>query len=132
MAIVRWDPFLQPFFRWPRWLEESEWPEQKGLKIYEAGDKIVAEAVVAGVPAKDVVATVENGVLTIKAEAEEKEEKKAVKRFRAYKYYYTAALSGGDWTKAKAEIEDGVVTVTIPKAVATKPKKIKVTAKKKV
>lgn len=138
MAIIRWDPFaLRPWFRWPRWMEEWEWPEwtepSRGLRIHETDKNIIAEAVVAGVPAENVEVTIEDGVLTIKAEAEEKEEKKKAKRYAAYKYYYTAALAGGQWDKAKAEIEDGVVTISIPKVEerVAKPKKIKVTAKKK-
>lgn len=132
MAIIRWDPFaLRPWFRWPRWMEEWDWPEpSRGLKIHETKENIVAEAVVAGVPADEVKVTIEDGVLTIKADAKIKEEKKDVKRYQAYQYYYTAALSGGQWDKAKAEVEDGVVTITIPKAVAAKPRRIKVIAKK--
>ncbi len=136
MAIIKWKPFaFQPFFRWPRWLEEWEEPEwgevSRGLRIHETEKDIVAEAVVAGVPAENIEVNIEDGVLAIKAEAEEKEEKKKAKYYQTYKYYYTAALSGGDWSKAKAEVEDGILTVTIPKAEAAKPKKIKVTAKKK-
>ena len=135
MAIIRWDPFtLRPWFRWPRWLEEEglEWPESsRGLRIHETDQDIIAEAVVAGVPAENVEVTIEDGILTIKAEAEEKETKKKGARYAAYKYYYTAALTGGQWDKAKAEVEDGIVTITIPKIAAVKAKKIKVTAKKK-
>lgn len=129
MAIIRWDPFgLRPRFHWP---EEWEWPEtSRGLKVHETEKNIVAEAVVAGVPAENVEVNIEDGVLTIKAEAKEEEKKKKSARFAAYQYYYTAALAGGQWNKAKAEIEDGVVTVTIPKAEAAKPRKIKVTARK--
>ena len=39
------------------------------------------------------------------------------------------ALSGGQWNKAKAEVEDGVVIVTIPKAAAARSKKVRVAAK---
>jgi HSP20 family protein len=136
MAIMRWDPFhLRPFSRWPKWFGdwdwESEWPKQRGLRIRETDKDIVVEAVVAGVPAKDVEVNIEDGVLTIKAEAEEKEKKKKEEKYASYRYYYTTALSGGNWPKARAEIEDGVVTVTIPKAEEAKPQKIKITTKKK-
>lgn len=132
MAIVKWDPLLpHPWFRFPRWLEDWDWTEpSRGLRLQETDKEIIAEAVVAGVPAEKVEVNIEDGVLTIKASAEEKEEKKKTKRYQAYEYYYTAALSGGQWDRAKAEIEDGVLTVTIPKAKAAKPQKIKVAAKK--
>ncbi len=124
------DPFRH-WFAWPRWMEEFEEPTmQRGLKIHETNKNIVVEAVVAGVPAKDVDVHIEHGVLTIKAEAKEEEKKKKVYRAASYQYYYTTALSGGAWDKAKADIEDGVVTVTIPKAKAARPRKITVKAKK--
>jgi HSP20 family protein len=132
MAIVRWNPLgLGPWGRFPRLFDEdSDWLESsRSLRIRETDKEIIAEAVVAGVPADKVNVNIEDGVLTIKASSEEKEEKKKVQRYQAYEYYYTAALAGGQWEKAKAEIEDGVLTVKIPKALA-KPKKIQVTAKK--
>lgn len=128
--LTQWDP-LKCWFAWPRWMEEFEDASyQKGLKIHETEKDIVAEAVVAGVPGKDVEIHIEDGVLTIKAE--KTEEKKDKKEYRAsgYQYYYTAALSGGQWDKADAEIEDGVVKVTIPKAVSARPRKITVKTKK--
>jgi len=122
MAITKWDPFL----RLPRWFDEFDEPGSRGLKIRETADSIIAEAVVAGVPAKNIEVHIEDGVLTIKAEAKEEEEH----RTSSYQYYYTAALSGGAWDKAEADIENGVVTVTIPKAESARPRKITVKTKK--
>ena len=99
--------------------------------IRETSKSIIAEAVVAGVPAKDVGVHIEDGVLTIKAEKTEEKKKKGEYKALTYQYYYTAALSGGQWDKTKAEIEDGVVKVTIPKAEAVRPRKITVKAKAK-
>ena len=132
MAIVHRDPFaFQPWFHFPRWMEEWDWPKpSRGLRIHETDKNIIAKAVVAGIPANEIEVTIEDGILTIKAETEEKEEKKKARRYAAYQYYYTTALSGGQWNKTKAEIEDGVVTVTIPRVAMAKPKRIKVTAKK--
>jgi len=118
MPITKWDPFL----RLPRWFDEFEEATSRGLKIRETEDTIVAEAVVAGVPPKNVKVHIEDGVLTIKAEAKEEE--------KEYSYYYTAALAGGAWDKADAEIEHGIVKVTIPKAEAAKPRKITVKERK--
>jgi HSP20 family protein len=131
-TIIRRDPFFGHLFGWPRWIDEFDRPRMhQNLNIRETGKDIIAEAVVAGVPAKDIEVHIEDGVLTIKAEKKEEEKKKGEYRAAAYQYYYTAALSGGQWDKAKAEIEDGVVTVTIPKAKAARPKKITVKARGK-
>lgn len=128
-SLTRWDP-LRHWFAWPKWMDEfEETATQRGLKIHETDKDIVVEAVVAGVPAKDVEIHIEDGVLTIKAEAKEEEKKRKEYRAAAYQYYYTCALSGGQWDKAKAEVKDGVVTVTIPKTEAARPRKITVKAK---
>jgi len=116
MAITKWEPF-----RFPSFFEEFE-PTQRGLKIHETDKDLIAEAVVAGVSADDVEVHIEDGVLTIKAEVNEEN--------RAYQYYYTAALSGGQWNKAEADIENGIVTITIPKQEAARPQKITVRQKK--
>lgn len=126
MAITKWDPFI----RWPRWLDEFEEPTSRNLKIHETNDNIIAEAVVAGVPSQDVEIHIEDGVLTIKAEAKKEAKDKDEYQSSAYQYYYTAALSGGAWDKAEAEIEHGVVKVTVPKAAAARPRKITVKEKK--
>lgn len=111
----------------------DEWEEtsqQKGLRIHETDKNIVAKAVVAGVPADKVEVHIEDGVLTIKAESGQEKEKKGEYSATSYQYYYTTALSGGQWDKATADVEDGVVKVTIPKAEAAKPRKITVKSKK--
>lgn len=125
--IVKRDPF-RSLFTWPRWMDEFEdaFTTQRGLKIHETDKSIVAEAVVAGVPASDVEVHIEDGVLTIKAEKSLEKDKQNEYRASTYQYYYTAALSGGQWDKADATIEDGVVKVTIQKTEAAKPRKITV------
>lgn len=130
--LTRWDPF-RSLVSFPRWMEDFDdsFTTQKGLKIHETDKDIVTEAVVAGVPAKEVEVDIEDGVLTIKAEKSEEEKKKDEYRASSYQYYYTVALSGGQWDKAEAEVEDGVVKVIIPKTEATRPRKISVKAKAK-
>lgn len=128
--LVRRDPF-RSLFTLPRWIDDfDDLGSSRGLKIRETDDSIIAEAVVAGIPAKDVEVHIEDGVLTIKAETKTEEEKKDEYRSSSYSYYYTTALSGGQWDKSDAEIENGVVVVTIPKADAARPQKITVKEKK--
>lgn len=125
MPIVRFDPFKSLF--------NEEFPgtafSNKGLKIHETDKSLVVEAVVAGVPKKDVEIEIEDGVLTIKAES--KSESKADDYYKSsnYQYYYTTALSGGQWDKAEAEVNDGVVKIEIPKTEAARPRKITIKSK---
>jgi HSP20 family protein len=130
--LIKRDPF-QSIFAWPRWVDEMDFStsNQRGLRIHETNKNLIAEAVVAGVPAEKVDVNIEDGVLTIKAETKEEEKSKEGEKKTSYSYYYTAALSGGQWDKARAEVENGVVKVIIPKEEKVKPKKIKVEAKGK-
>ncbi|MBN1169114.1 Hsp20/alpha crystallin family protein [Candidatus Woesebacteria bacterium] len=129
--IVKRDPFRN-LFTFPRWIEDFDFSSsQRGLKIHEGEKNIIVEAVVAGVPSKDVEVHIEDGVLTIKAEKSEEKKGKDEYSFGSYQYYYTAALSGGQWDMAEAEIEDGVLTLNIPKTEAARPRKITVKAKSK-
>jgi HSP20 family protein len=130
--LVRRDP-IQSLFSFPRWVSDLDdmLPGRRGLKINETDKDIIVEAVVAGIPAKDVEVHIEDGVLTIKAQKTIEEKDKTDYRSQSYQYYYTAALSGGQWDKAEAEVEDGVVMITIPKTEAAKPRSITVKTKAK-
>ena len=124
VAIVKRDPWAT-LFNWPHDLADYyNFSSQRGLKIHETATDIVVEAVVAGVPTEQVDVNIEDGVLTIKAEVSEE-------KSLQYNYYYSAALSGGAWDKANAEVEHGIVKVIIPKAESAKPRKISVKTKTK-
>lgn len=124
MQLVRFDPFrglLDDSFAMPS--------TQNGLKVRETENKILVEAVVAGVPKKDVEIDIEDGVLTIKAEVKQEVESKDEYKSSSYQYYYTTALSGGQWDKAEATVDDGIVKIEIPKTEAARPRKITVKTK---
>jgi len=122
--LVRRDP-MGSLFAWPRWMDDfDDMSTQRGLKIRGDDKNIYLEAVVAGVPAEDVQVDVEDGVVTVKAEKKMEDKKKG--EYSSYNYYYTAALSGGQWDKANAEVKHGVLELTIPRAEAAKPRKITV------
>ena len=125
------DPFRSAF-AWPKWFDEFEdLGHQRGLKIRETEKSIVAEAVVAGVAASEVEVHIEDGVLTIKAQASQDEEEKDSYKSSSFSYYYTAALLNGQWDKAKADVKNGIIKVTIPKTESSKPRKIKVKTEEK-
>lgn len=130
--IVKRDPF-RSLFPSIRWFDDFDFTlpsSQRGLKVRETEKDIIVEAVVAGVPAKDVEVNIEDGVVTIKAEKSEEKKGKDEYFASSYQYYYTTALSGGQWDKAEAEVENGIVTVTIPKTESARPRKIAVKEKK--
>ena len=131
--IVKRDP-LRSFLSLPRWMEDFDdlsFSSQRGLKVHETDKHIIIEAVVAGVPASDVDVHIDDGVLTIKAEKSEESKKKDSYISSSFQYYYTCALTGGQWDKTDAEVEDGVITIKIPKTEAAKTKKIAVRTKGK-
>lgn len=127
-------------------MDDNSWPTlsnwdlqadlgQQGITIYETDEAVVAEAAIPGVPEKDVEVTIEGNVLTISASYEETEEEKKKKK-TVYKStrqtcfnYSTSLPRMVDGTKAQAEVENGVVRVTVPKMEQEKPKKIAVTKK---
>jgi len=126
-SIIKRDPLFHSLWNFPRWMDDfDDLGHQRGLKIRETEKNIIAEAVVAGIPSKDVDVHIEDGVLTIKAQTSSEEEKENSYKSSSYSYYYTAALSNGMWDKAEAEIKNGVVKVTIPKTEASKPRKIEI------
>lgn len=136
MAIVKVDPwarnFLRPFFE-----EDEDWfSESNSLTSYETENDFVVQANVPGVPAEKVDISLDRGVVTIRAEHEETKEQKQAKKVvyregRAARYLYTTSIPCPVVAeKAQAEVENGVVTVTIPKAPEAKPQKIKVANKK--
>jgi HSP20 family protein len=136
MAIVRWnDPVsISPTNLWQRmWIDEDLWPEERdGLSVYETDNEVIAQANVPGIPADKVDVSYEGGVLSIKAENEEKKEEKRGKKVisgqeRRDRYYYTTSIPYAvKQNKIDAEVRDGVVYVTMPKEEKAKPKKIKV------
>lgn len=138
MSIIRWDPILpRGFARWPSVLDEDWSTDQEGLTVFETDNDVVVKAQVAGVPADKVDVSVEGGTVTIKAEYKETEEEKKQKKVvyrqaREARYLYTASLpSPVKAQAARADVKNGVVTVTLPKKEEAKPQKIQVKAKEK-
>lgn len=125
MQLVRFDPFRSL-------LGDDDFSipvQQKGLKIHETDKSIIVEAVVAGVPKKNVEVEIEDGVLTIKAELKEESQTKSEYKVSNYQYYYTTALSGGQWDKAEADVNDGIIKIEIPKTESSRPRKITIKTK---
>ena len=105
------------------------------MDIYEKDGNLIVKTQLAGIDPKNVDVSVENDVLTIQGKAEKKSEVDEKNYYRkeihSGSFYRTVALPAHvDGDKAKAEFEDGVLMVTVPKMKIEVAKKLEVKVKK--
>jgi HSP20 family protein len=143
-GITRWEPFNEmvslrdavnqlfqdSFIRPGSWLMPFD-GNQPAIDVIENKNEIVVKASVPGLKPEDIDISLTGDQLTIKGEtkSEEKiEEANYVRKERRYGAFQrtltlpTSVVSD----KAKAEFENGVLTLTLPKSEEVKPKTIKV------
>ncbi|RIK45801.1 MAG: heat-shock protein Hsp20 [Chloroflexi bacterium] len=104
------------------------------IDLYQTNDEVVVRASLPGLKADDVQISVTGEALTLRGEFKTANEKKDAtwhireNRFGAFER--TIMLPTDVQTdKAKADFENGVLTITLPKAEAVKPKTISIKAK---
>ena len=103
------------------------------LDVVEEGDNILVHASMPGVNPDDIDVTIENDVLTIKAQSstqrEHKEGNYLMKERRTGSFHRSLHLPDTvDADKAVPHYEQGVLTVTLPKVETKKAKKLTVVA----
>jgi len=106
-------------------------PWAPSVDILETENDLVLKADVPGVEQKDIDIQIENGTLTLKGERkfERDEQKKGYHRLeRSYGSFvrYFTLPDTVDPEKVRAEYNNGVLTVTLPKKEIAKPRSIKV------
>ena len=150
MAIERWHPFTElmslrqamdrlfedSFVHPSRSLEALGEVAAPTLDVYQTPSEIVVKAALPGVKPEDVNIDITGDALTIKGESKAEQEVKREDYLYQERRYGAFSRSvvlpeGLKSDKAEATIEDGVLTLTIPKAEEVKPKAIKVKAKEK-
>lgn len=104
------------------------------VDMYQTDDEIVVKAALPGVKADEVQISVTGEVLTIKGEIKHEEDKKERSwhiRERRYGSFERSIILPTDVVadKAKAEFENGILTITLPKAEDVRPRTIAVKAK---
>ena len=150
MAIERWYPltdlmslrqamdrlFEDSFVRPSRALGPSGEVATPALDVYQTPNDIVVKAALPGLKPKDVDIDITGETLTIRGESKAEQEIK--KEDYLYQERHYGALSrsvvlpsGLKPDKAEATMENGILTLTIPKAEEVRPKAITVKPKEK-
>jgi len=106
------------------------WPS---VDLYEDHDKLFVKVEVPGMEKEDIDISLHDGVLAISGErkAEEKYDNAETHRTERFVGHFRRALSlpiAVQADKASANYQDGVLTITLPKAEEAKPKQIQVQA----
>jgi len=101
------------------------------LDVYEDKDNFVVHTELPGLKREDIDVSLQDGVLVISGErkTEEKRNEDEIRRQERFygKFQRTLTLPAPVAAdKVKAQYQDGVLTVTVPKAEEAKPKKIDV------
>jgi HSP20 family protein len=146
-SLARWEPFNdlislrdamdrlfeESFIRSPKSLVPWKGGELD-LDMYETDNEVVVKASVPGVKPEELDITISGDILNIKGETKEENEVKRENYLYQERRYgsfsRSVALPAGLSTdKAEASFENGVLTLTVPKAEEVKPKTVKVTTK---
>ncbi|MFM8368626.1 MAG: Hsp20/alpha crystallin family protein [Chloroflexota bacterium] len=144
--IIRWEParemmtlreamdrLFDDAFTRPLSLTGNNW-SIPAVDMYQTDDEVVVKAALPGIKADEVQINVTGEVLTIKGETKQENETKE-------KAYHLREQRWGAFErsivlptevmadKAKADFENGVLTITLPKAEEVKPKTINIKTK---
>ncbi len=132
MVLERWRPYI-PSIWWGS-PEERRW--MPAIDIFEKDNKFVVKAELPGMNEEDIDVSVVGDTLTIKGEKKTESEVKDKDYYRSERSYGSFMRSISlpatvNADKIEAKYEDGVLEVSLPKVAEVKPKKVKVSAKKK-
>jgi len=148
MNLVRWEPlnelvtlrqamdklFADSFVRMPHESDGADGVFAPAMDIYETPDKIGVKASMPGVKPENIDISIDQDTLLIKGETKSEQETKDEKYVRRECRYGTFSRSvalpaGLKIDKAEATMENGVLTLEIPKAEEVKPRTVKIKAK---
>lgn len=147
--LIRWEPFrdmmtlrqamdrlFEDSFVRPAGFGNVSVPEV-ALDVKETEADVVVKAELPGVKPEDVDVSVSEGVLTIKGENKEEKEEKETNYYRRERRYgsFSRSISlpaAVNADRADAVFENGVLSLTLPKAEEARPKQIKVKTTKMI
>ena len=140
-SMIRWNPVrdlitMNDWFNrdwgWP--VTDTRWA-LPALDMYETDDAIVVKAELPGFNTNEVDVRIEGNTLHIKGDqtTEQTEGEYHVRERQMLKFDRSLSLPVAvNSDKAKAEFENGVLTLTLPKTEEAMPKRINVTPKKQI
>ena len=139
MTLTRWDPFRSLLDLHTRvapvssFTDDSERAWVPQVDIFEKGDDLVIRAEVPGVDRSAIEVQIEDGNLVLRGERKLDAESGDGKVYRRERFHGTFSRRFSlpdtvDPGRIEAAYKDGVLTVTLPKAVEAKPRKIVVEA----
>lgn len=113
------------------WENTDDFPGQLAVDVYETADKLVVKARTAGISKSDLDVSISDNILTISGVLSGGEDERTT-RWHIQECYWgefsrTIALPvqvREDENSVKAELKDGVLTITFEKEKAEAPKKI--------
>ena len=144
--LTRWEPVREMMtlreamdrlfddaFTRPINLRDGGW-SAPAVDMYQTDDEIVVKAALPGFKADEVQINVTGDVLTLRGELKHEEEKKEkawhIREHRWGSFERSIALPTQVMAdKAVADFENGILTITLPKAEEVKPRTITVKAK---
>jgi HSP20 family protein len=142
--LIRWEPMREMMTlreamdhlfddAFTRPLSVNNWG-MPAIDMYQTDDNVVVKAALPGFKTADVQISITGDVLTLKGEFRQNGDVKDatyhIKEQRYGTFERSLSLpSGVQADKAKAEFENGILTVTMPKAEQARPKTITVKAK---
>ncbi|GGS23249.1 hypothetical protein GCM10010269_72650 [Streptomyces humidus] len=112
----------------PRWTETMAWVPLADLS--ETDDAYVVECELPGLQREDIEVEVSERELCVTGELKEREREGVLRRAtrRSGHFEYRALLPAKvDSEQVRASLSDGILTVTVPKTQATKPRHIEIT-----
>ncbi|MGH2606489.1 MAG: Hsp20/alpha crystallin family protein [Anaerolineales bacterium] len=144
-SLMRWEPFREALSLrdWMDRFMDEAWSRpvaalggitSPAIDMYQTDDDVVVKATLPGVRPEDLNIAVTGDLLTIRGESKEESNSNGVNyhvRERRYGSFSrtlplpTAVLAD----KAQADFENGILTLTLPKAEEVKPKTITVKAR---
>lgn len=141
MRLVKWSPMMPPMFQdFNDMFEDFAGNNlmagnfSPAVDVYEKDNHVIVETPLPGIDADNLKITIENDVLSIEGSSEKKseiDEKNYYRKEVRYGSFHRAVAlpCSVEGDQADAQYKDGMLRVSIPKAVAAAKKTIKVSTK---